>query len=388
MSDSRRSLVELASIFLRLGAVAFGGPAAHIAMMRTEFVERRRWIADSEFLDLVGASNLLPGPGSTEVAILLGMRECGWSGLLVAGVCFILPAALIVSVIAFAYVRLGHLPQTASVLFGIKPVIIAIVAQALWALGRSALKSRLLAATAAAALAASFLGVAPLIVLFGCGALHGVKEWARNERSLGLRPLRTLAIVGGVLAALPALLAGVEPRTAAAPRLSAIFLVFAKIGSIVFGSGYVLLAFLRDDLTSRLHWLSASRLLDAVAVGQFTPGPVFTTATFIGFVLRGPAGALAATAGIFAPAFGFVALSGPLLPRMRRSKTAGAFLDGVNAAAMALMAFVTLVLARAALTDIAAAALAAASLVVLIRWRINSAWLVLIGALAGLVLHR
>lgn len=381
------SLLELALIFLRLGTVAFGGPAAHLAMMRQEFVERRAWLTEAEFLDLVGASNLIPGPGSTEVAIFIGLRRAGGVGLLLAGLCFILPAALIVTAIAWAYVRFGHLPQAAGVLYGIKPVIIAIVAQALWTLGRAALKTRLLAVVGVAALVLCFLGVPPLVLLFGVGAPLGVWGWLYNEPTKRAKPLLALAVVVGLLLSLPLLFTALQPPASSAVGLSPLFLVFAKIGSVVFGSGYVLLAFLRADLVARLHWLTSAQLLDAVAVGQFTPGPVFTTATFIGYVVAGPWGALVATLGIFLPAFVLVALSGPLIPRIRRSPTAGAFLDGVNVAALALMAFVTWQLARAALVNGLTVGLALVAVILLFRWRINSAWLVFGGAIVGPLLQ-
>ena len=381
-------LGELALIFLRLGATAFGGPAAHIALMRREFVERRGWLTEADFLDLVGASNLIPGPGSTEVAIFIGLRRAGWIGLLLAGVCFILPAALLVTALAWAYVRFGHLPQAAGVFYGVKPVIIAVVGQALWMLGRTALRTRLLRAVGAATTVLAFLGVPPLALLFGTGAVLGVRGWVRDEPTRSARPLLALATVAAILIVMPLLLAAVQPPASRSVGLAALLLVFAKIGSVVFGSGYVLLAFLRADLVTRLHWLTTAQLLDSVAVGQFTPGPVFTTATFIGYVVAGPWGALAATLGIFLPAFLFVALSGPLLPRVRQSPTARAFLDGVNAASLALMAFVTWQLALAALVDAVTVAVAALSTLLLLRRRLNSVWLVLVGALLGLWLKR
>ena len=378
-------LGELALVFLRLGTTAFGGPAAHIALMRQEFVERRGWLTEAEFLDLVGASNLIPGPSSTEVAIHIGRQRAGWAGLLLAGLCFILPAALIATALAWVYVRFGGLPQAAGVFYGVKPVIIAVVAQALWMLGRTALKTRLLAAAGLAATILAFLGIPPLPLLFGTGAALGVRGWLRDEPKRNVRPLLVLAAVAAVLIGVPLLLTVFQPPVSRAASLPALLLVFVKIGSVVFGSGYVLLAFLRVDLVTRLHWLSSAQLLDAVAVGQFTPGPVFTTATFIGYLVAGPWGAAAATLGIFLPAFVYVALSGPLLPRLRHSPTARAFLDGVNVASLALMALVTWQLARAALVDGVTVALAVLSALLLFRWRVNSAWLVLGGAVVGLI---
>ena len=379
-------LMELALVFLRLGTTAFGGPAAHIALMRQEFVERRGWLSEAEFLDLVGASNLIPGPSSTEVAIHVGLRRAGWAGLLLAGLCFLLPAALIATALAWAYVRFGHLPSAAGVFYGVKPVIIAVVAQALWMLGRTALKTRSTAIAGLAAIVLAFGGVPPLALLFGAGAALGIRGWLRDEPKRSIRPLLALGGVAAALIGTPLALSVFQPPLSSAPGLSPLFLVFLKIGSAVFGSGYVLLAFLRADLVTRLHWLTTAQLLDSVAVGQFTPGPVFTTATFIGYIVAGPWGALVATLGIFLPAFVFVALSGPLIARVRQSPTARSFLDGVNAASLALMALVTWQLARAALVDGVTVALAVVSALLLFRWRVNSAWLVLGGAAVGLVL--
>ncbi|HLV78621.1 MAG TPA: chromate efflux transporter [Chthonomonadaceae bacterium] len=380
------SLRDLAALFLRLGVTAFGGPAAHIAMMEAEVVRRRRWLTREQFLDLIGASSLIPGPSSTETAIFIGYLRAGWMGLVLGGLCFILPAALMVMLLAWAYVRFGHLPQVAGILYGVKPVIIAVIAQALWLLGRAALKTRFLAAVGLSALVLSALNLAPLAVLFGAGMVTA------GERGIALRgaarqsakPLVALLAVIAFLVTLPLALRAYTAGTPAV-GLPSLFLIFLKIGSIVYGSGYVLLAFLRADLVARTHWLSSAQLLDAVAVGQVTPGPVFTTATFIGYMLYGPRGALAATVGIFLPAFLLVAVSGPLLPRLRQSEIVGAFLDGVNAAALALMAVVTWQLGRAAIVDALTGALALASLLILLRFRLNSAWLVLAGALAGLL---
>jgi len=373
------ALRELAWLFGRLGFTAFGGPAAHIAMMEDEVVRRRRWMTHERFLDLLGATNLIPGPNSTELAIHIGHARAGFSGLIVAGACFILPAVAIVTAIAWAYVRFGALPEVAGVLYGVKPVIIAVVVQALWNLGRSAVRSYALAAIGLAALAASLAGVHELIILAAAGAAVAVGRGAR----LGLRTS------GGAASWLPVPLLGASATAATTTTfgLGPLFLVFLKVGSVLFGSGYVLLAFLRGDLVERLHWLTESQLLDAVAVGQVTPGPVFTTATFVGYVLGGGGGAAVATLGIFLPAFVFVAISGPLVPRIRKSKVAGAVLDGVNVASLALMAAVTIQLGRAAIVDIPTAILGALGALVLIKYRPNSAWLVLGGAVAGTALR-
>ena len=366
-------LGELARLFLKLGTTAFGGPAAHIAMMEDEVVRRRRWLTREEFLDFVGATNLIPGPNSTELAIHIGHARAGWPGLIVAGACFIVPAALIVAAIAWAYVEFHALPAAAGILYGVKPVIIGVVLQALLGLGRSAMRTRLLAAVGIACTAAAFLGVNELALL---GAAAVVVVSARTGIS------RSRAALGAPLTlAAPAIASG----GAAAFGLWPLFAIFLKIGSVLFGSGYVLLAFLRADLVQRLGWLTEQQLLDAVAVGQVTPGPVFTTATFIGYLLGGAGGAIVATLGIFLPAFVFVAISGPLIPRLRRSPAAAAALDGVNVASFALMAVVSWQLGRAALVDPLAVVLAAASTLLLIRWRVSSTWLVLGGAVVGLL---
>lgn len=382
MSADRRRLTELAGLFLRLGTTAFGGPAAHIAMMEDEVVRRRQWLTHDEFLDLVGATNLIPGPNSTELAIHIGHRRAGWAGLLVAGGCFILPATLIVTAIAWGYVRFGRLPSAEGLLYGVKPVMIAVVLQALWGLGRRALKTGPLAVVALAAAALSLLGVNELAILFGTGFLVAL---VGSFKARG--PIRGASWVA-VVPALPLAATTASAASAATPfGLWPMLVFFLKTGSVLFGSGYVLLAFLRADLVDRWHWLTEGQLLDAIAVGQVTPGPVFTTATFIGYVLAGVPGATLATVGIFLPAFIFVALSGPLVPRLRRSPVAGAFLDGVNVASLALMAVVTWQLGRVALTDWFTVALAAASGVLLLGFRVNSAWLVLGGAGGGWLAH-
>jgi chromate transporter len=366
---------EVALFFLRLGLTAFGGPAAHIAMMEHEVVRRRAWLSREEFLDLLGAANLIPGPSSTELAIFIGYRRAGWVGLLLGGACFILPAALIVGGCAWAYVRFGALPQVASLLYGVKPVVIAIVLQALLGLGRSAVKSWALGAIAFGAVVASFAGVDALVVLAAGGTLAMIAKAVPERGKLRGVAVPALSTLGK--AATPAAAA------VASASLLGLFMVFLKVGAVLFGSGYVLLAFLRADLVDHRHWLTESQLLDAVAVGQVTPGPVFTTATFIGYVLHGTTGALVATLGIFLPSFILVAVSGPLVRRLRSSRTAGAFLDGVNVASLALMATVTWHLGRSALTDLLTVAIAGSSALLLLKFRFNSAWLVLAGALAG-----
>ncbi|HEV8472539.1 MAG TPA: chromate efflux transporter [Methylomirabilota bacterium] len=371
-------LREVVVVFLRLGLVAFGGPAAHIAVMREELVRRRRWVSDERFLDLLGITNLIPGPNSTEMAIHLGYVRAGAWGLVAGGVCFIVPAMLIVMAIAWAYVRYGTLPAGASLLWGIKPVIIVIVLQAIWALGRSAVRGAGAAAAGVAVTALALAGVNELALLFGAGL---VTMAARG------RPRASAALTALWAGATPARALAAAGTATAVVSLSTLALTFLKIGAVLYGSGYVLLAFLRADFVERLGWLTEGQLLDAVAIGQFTPGPVFTTATFIGYVLAGWTGALLATVAIFLPSFVFVAASHPLLPRLRRSPRAAAFLDGVNVAALGLMAAVTWQLGRAAIVDLVSAAIALAAAVALFRYRVNSAWVVAGGAAVGLVWH-
>ena len=378
MADPRqRRLGELAAVFLKLGTISFGGPAAHIALMRVELVERRRWLTDQAFLDLVGATNLIPGPNSTEMAIHIGFQRAGWAGLLVAGTCFIVPAAIIVGLLAWVYVHSGSLPAVQAVFYGVKPVVVAIVAMALWGLARTAVKSTWLALLGIAAAIGVVAGLHELLVLAACGAVAGL---AATRHPLASAPALAVPVEAAVLA-IPAAAA------ATAVSLSELFLVFAKAGAFLFGSGYVLVAFLRADLVERLHWLTEPQLLDAVAVGQFTPGPVFTTATFIGYVLGGTPGAIVATVAIFLPAFVYVALSGPLVPRLRRSRIAGGVLDGVNVASLALMAVVTWHIGRAAVIDATTVGLAAAALALLL-YRVNPVWPIVAGAVIGALVHR
>lgn len=363
-------LRDVAAAFTKLGLIGFGGPAAHLALMADETVQRRGWLSHDDFLDLLGMTNLIPGPNSTEMAIHIGHRVAGWPGLLVAGTCFILPAAAIVSLVAWAYVQFGTLPQVNGLLYGIKPVIIAIVLQALWQLGRAAVKSRGLAVLGGIALGLALLGANELAVLAAAGA-----SWALLARS---RSASRGLMAGAVLAA-PLTTAGLMPF-----GLWPLFLFFLKVGSVLFGSGYVLLAFLERQLVQQWGWLTQAQLLDAVAVGQVTPGPVFTTATFIGYLLGGLPGAIVATVGIFLPAFVFVAISGPLIPRLRRSPLTAPVLDGVNVASAALMVAVTVHLGRAAVVDGPTALIAMASAFLLLRFKVNATWLILGGAVIGL----
>jgi chromate transporter len=388
----RGSLKELALFFLRLGITAFGGPAAHIAIMEDELVRRRKWLSREKFLDLLGASNLIPGPSSSELAIHIGYLRAGWVGLLVGGVCFILPAAILVGIIAWAYVRFGHLPAVAALLYGVKPVVIAVILQALWGLGHTAVKSWGLAIAGTLCVVLSFAQVNVLLILFGTGAvLAGIHALTRNRKGNQKKTgaLTLVSVWSGGRAGLARIFPWASAMGVAAiiPGMWTLFLVFLRIGSIVFGSGYVLLAFLRADLVVHRAWVTDAQLVDAVAIGQVTPGPVFTTATFLGYLLRGPVGALVATVAIFLPAFILVAVSGPLVPLLRRSATAGAFLDGVNVASLALMAAVSYQLGRSAIVDWLTISLAIVSAVLLLRFRINSAWLVLGGAAIGIAVR-
>jgi len=377
------SLGEIAWVFLKLGTIAFGGPAAHLAMMEEEFVRRRRWITYAEFLERLAMANLIPGPSSTEVAIFVGQLKRGWRGLIVAGCCFIIPAAVIVSLIAWAYVRFGALPKVEGVLSAIKPAVVAIVVQALGKLGRTGIRTPLLALIAALAAMLGLIGLSPVSVLIVAGLI--------SASTLALEGRLLLSAAHPKIVGLPKLLGGIialGALGAAFPvALGRLFLSFLKIGSVVFGSGYVLLAFLQTEFVERLHWLTDKQLIDAVAVGQFTPGPVFTTATFIGYIVAGWQGAAAATIGVFLPGFILVAASGPLIPRLRRSPAAAAALDGVVAGSLALMAIVAWQLGKASIVDWKTLAVFGASLIVLLRFRLNSAFVIAAAAVVGWIMR-
>jgi chromate transporter len=379
------SLSRLALFFLRLGTTAFGGPAAHIAMMEDELVRRRRWVPRDKFLDLLGAANLIPGPSSTEMAIFIGYLCEGWMGLLLSGVCFIVPAMVMVTAFAWAYVQYGNLPQIAWLLYGIKPVVIAIVLQALLGLGRTAVKNKFLAAMAAVNIILDFLGVNPLVLLFGTGLIVGLRQGFIQDWRKHRIPMLIMFLSACSFPVAAYFASGSHSAGKVEFGLLPLFVFFLKIGSVVFGSGYVLLAFLHADLVDHWHWLTTTQLLDAIAIGQVTPGPVFTTATFIGYLLAGLPGALIATAGIFLPSFILVAIGSQVVPLLRRSAIAGAFLDGVIVASLALMAVVTWSLGRGAVIDLPTALLASGSALLLIRFRLNSLWLVLGGGLIGLL---
>ncbi len=388
-------LAEVAALFLRLGFTAFGGPVAHIAMMRTEVVQRRKWISDERFLDLMSIINLIPGPNSTQLAIYLGYLRAGWAGLLLAGICFIGPAMLIVLILAWLYVHYGALPQADGFLYGIKPVVVAIIAQALWGLCRSVLKRFWPIFLALVILALYILGINSLLLLVGGGLFLGIVRWverrhrkADKEKLVSiLVPFPFLSLSGfwrTLLASSPVQTLGASLTTTPVSML-AIFLIFLKFGAVVYGSGYVLLAFLRTDLVQGLHWLTDRQLLDAISIGQFTPGPVFTTATFIGYLVGGLPGALLATLGIFLPSFVFIALIHPLASMLRSYAWTSALLEGINIAALALMGGVLFQLGLNALVDVLTCVLALLALIVLLRFKINSIWLILGGAIIGIV---
>jgi chromate transporter len=371
----RQRLKELATVFLKLGTIAFGGPAAHIAMMDNEVVNQRQWMSREKLLDLLGVTNLIPGPNSTELAIHIGYERAGWRGLMVAGISFILPAMLIVWTLAAIYVHYQTLPQLEWLLYGIKPVIIAVVLQALWQLGKKAAKDIPTKAAGFLAVVGFFAGINEILLLLLLGVIVMLAKRSRKTQSISafLVPF-TLAAQVGTGAISTASLGWMK-----------VFLFFLKIGSVLYGSGYVLLAFMQRDLVERNQWLTSQQLLDAIAIGQVTPGPVFTTATFVGYLLAGHAGAIAGTVGIFLPAFVLVWLVNPWVAKLRQSVWASGFLDGVNAASLGLMAGVTYVLARAALVDGLTILVAILSALAVFRFKVNSAWLVLAGGIIGLV---
>jgi chromate transporter len=383
---STGGLAEIALLFLRLGLIGFGGPAAHIAMMEEEVVARRRWISREQFLDLIGAVNLIPGPNSTEMAIHIGMVRAGLPGLLVAGACFILPATAITLSFAWAYVRFRSIPQASSLLLGVKPVVVAIILSAVVRLGRTAVKTPAFAALGLAVFALSLLGVNEIVLLLGSGAagILWITIFRGPPRPTGLALLVGIGCIAGASIAVGAMGAGDATTWGShPPSLSNIGLFFLKIGSVLFGSGYVLIAFLRGGLVAEYRWLTELQLLDAVAIGQFTPGPVLSTATFIGYLLAGWPGACVATIAIFFPSFLFVLATNPLIPRIRRSAIARGFLDAVNVSAIGLMAAVTAELGRAALRGWVEWAIGLAALLGIVKFQLNPAWLVGGGALVA-----
>ncbi len=377
-SERRAKLIEIAAVFFKLGALAFGGPAAHIAMMDDEIVKKRKWLSREHFVDLIGATNLIPGPNSTELAIHLGFERGGVTGLFIAGACFILPAMLFVLAVAYAYGRYGVLPQVDALLAGVKPVIIAIVALALIRLWKTAAKTCLAVAVVIAVAAASLLGAPEIPMLLASSVLYAL--W-QNRASIGKKALSLNPLV---ISALPvSAAAGVHTGLG----YGSLFLIFLKIGSVLYGSGYVLLAFLESEFVEKLGVLTQKQLLDAVAVGQFTPGPVFTTATFIGYLIDGTPGAIASTIGIFLPAFLLVLILNPIIPKLRSSPWVSGMLDGVNAASLGLMGAVTIKLSQASIDGVFTIAAFLISFGVMYRYKVNSAVLILAGASAGWILH-
>lgn len=367
---------EVFAYFLRLGCIAFGGPAAHVALMRRELVQRKGWLSDEQFVDMLGVANLVPGPNSTEMTMHVGYHRAGWGALWLAGAGFIAPAVAIVLAFAWAYVRYGDTPAGEGILVGVTPVVLAIIVQAIWGLRSAAFRGAATGVVAAAVFAVVWLGANEAVALLGGGL--AVLIWRH-----GL--VRARRLITGLPAAFLAPAAhGLQLDLQTGSRAGELLLVFLKIGAVLYGSGYVLISFLEADLVDQRGWLTEQQLLDAVAVGQFTPGPLFSTATFVGYVVEGWEGAAVATAGIFLPSFVFVMLTAPLVPRLRRSPWAAAFLDGVNAAAISLMAVTTISLARETLDTGFAVALFAITAAVLLRLNPNSMWLILAGALAGL----
>ena len=367
---------EVARVFGRLGLTAFGGPAAHIAAMEDEIVTRREWISRDDFADLVGASNLIPGPNSTELAIHIGYRRAGWAGLIAAGVSFIVPAVVLVWALAIAYVHGGSRMNAPAILAGLQPVVLAVVVQALWRLRVSLVRSRWAALVAAASVVAVLAGVSEItvLVLALLASLVMARVTLHHDADTNHHPLAALGAVAVTSMSAP---------TSVAMSAPAVFLSFAKIGSVLFGSGYVLLTFLRGEFVLRHAVLTDAQLLDAIAVGQVTPGPVFAAATFVGYLIAGHAGAAAATAGIFLPAFVGVALTAPYVARLRDSRRWSVALDGVNAASLALMASVVLVMARHIAPDPVALAILSGATAALVFTRIGSGWVLLAGACVG-----
>lgn len=389
-------LGEQAVLFLKLGTIGFGGPAAHIAMMEEEVVQRRKWITRQHFLDLVGATNFIPGPNSTEMAIHIGYLRAGWLGLVTAGVCFILPAVLIVAAFAWAYVTFGSLPEVAPFLYGIKPAVIAVILGAVWRLGKTAMKGWRLIVVGIAVAVASVLGLNEVLALLSGGFIgmfwQGISgRGKRASDGRGATGLLCLNIGGAFKrakssAVAVAALTGSAAGASVSVSLWKLGLFFLKIGAVLYGSGYVLVAFLEGGLVRDYGWLTQQQLLDAVAIGQFTPGPVLSTATFIGYLVSGTPGALIATVSIFLPSFFFVAALGPVIPHLRRYRWSSAFLDAINISAVALMAAVTVKLGRATLTGWPAWLIALGASGAAIRWKVNPAWIVLGGAIVGALL--
>lgn len=380
LTSSTRSPSDLRAValaFLRLGLTAFGGPAAHVAMMRDEFVRRRGWLDDADFLDVLGASNLIPGPTSSELAMHIGYRRAGWAGLVAAGLAFLLPAVVLVGILAWSYVEYGSRPEVGAVLAGVAPVVVAVIAHAGLGIARSTVRTPLAAVLVVGSAAAVLAGAPEMAVLLGTGVLGLLVHLARGSRGAGVAGVAVAMIAKAPGAAAIALgAAAIAPLT--------VLVEMARVGAVLFGSGYVVVSFFRSEFVERLGWITEGQLLDAVAVGQATPGPLFSTATFVGYLAAGPIGAVAATVGIFAPAFVAVAISVPILGRLRRSGRARAFMDGINAATVGLLGVVSVQLGVAALVDPVAVGLAVVALGLLVRG-IGSAPLIIAGAAIGLL---
>jgi chromate transporter len=376
-SDSA-ALRTLASVFFRLGVIGFGGPAAHIAMMEEETVTRRKWLTHEQFLDLLGATNLIPGPNSTEMAIHVGYVKAGWRGLAVAGSCFISPAVAITLFLAYLYVHFGTVPQLASFMFGIRAAIIAVILAAVFRLSRSILKKRNLVIIGLAVTILNLFHFDEIALLFGAGLLSIVWEYRQRiwQKAFSFFNVNVLPVFAMLFSL------GKEANTATA-SLTSLGLFFLKVGAILYGSGYVLVAFLQGGLVENYHWLTQQQLLDAIAIGQFTPGPILSTATFIGYILLGLPGAAVATIGVFLPSFVFVMLSSPLIPKLRSSALARSFLDGVNSGALGLMLAVCIALGASNLTSAPGWIISGLAAVVLMIWKLNAAWIILGGACLG-----
>ena len=377
MFNSYPRLTEVAAVFLKLGTIEFGGPAAHIAMLEAEVVTRRQWISQAQFLDLIGLTNLIPGPNSTELAIYIGYLRAGWWGLIIAGVCFILPAMAIVWGLAIGYDRVQAIPESIAIFASIKPVLVVLTIQAMWKLRRAAIKN---IATGVAGIGAiglfGYFDLNTLMVLLvaGFGVLLG-QNWQGLRGGLPVIWLPKLELP--ILAIFPAITSH--------PSWVDVLTIFLKIGATIYGGGYVLLAFLQPELVDRTHLLTSTQLLDAIAIGQITPGPLFTTATFIGYLLAGHQGAIAATIGIFLPSFGFVALLTFWAPRLRHSLWFRSWLDGVNAGAWGAIVVVAYRLGVSTLVDWQSLAIAVISSLLLWRWRIEAIWLICGSATIGLI---
>lgn len=368
------NIKEIAKLFFKLGVIGFGGPAAHIAMMQDEVVRKRKWMDEQHFLDLIGATNLIPGPNSTEMAIHIGYDRGGWKGLIVAGLCFIVPAVLITAVFAVLYKNYGQLPALQPFVYGITPAIIAIIAAAVYPLAKKSLKSTQLWIIGIAAMVLNFVGISEIIVLFGAGFL-----------AMGLKAIKTKS-TGKLSALIPLPLLQITGTGMAATGLTGLFFTFLKVGAILYGSGYVLFAFLDTELVAT-GLLSRQQLIDAIAVGQFTPGPVFSSVTFIGYQIDNFQGALVATLGIFIPSFVFVALLNPLVKKVRNSTIFAAFLDAVNVASVAVIAVICIEMGLETITDWRTITISLLSFVVVFGFRkLNSAFIVIGGSLVGYLL--